>query len=170
MLVSISLGRWKHLSIGWIAIYEAKFNGTSPNSNRAHQHRRSCIYALGTSHREPERACQGVWDYFKVPFLAYAYLAAIPFFIALCQAFKALGYLRRDKTFSQASVKAFADDKILRVSHYWFVAVSVIFIVFGTKMTAQRGFSWESSLPSLRSSSPPRQPSLNEFYRMRSPW
>src|SRR5690349_24219052 len=43
--------------------------------------------------------------YFKDPFLAYSYLASIPFFVALCQAFKALGYVRQDKTFSQASVK-----------------------------------------------------------------
>lgn len=44
--------------------------------------------------------------YFQDPFLAYAYIASIPFFIALYQAFKVLGYVRQDKTFSQATVKA----------------------------------------------------------------
>ncbi|HVT90567.1 MAG TPA: DUF2975 domain-containing protein [Tepidisphaeraceae bacterium] len=42
--------------------------------------------------------------YFKDPFLAYAYVASIPFFAALYQAFKVLGYARRNKVFSQAAV------------------------------------------------------------------
>ena len=37
--------------------------------------------------------------YFKDPFLAYAYIASIPFFVALYQAFKVLGYVRQTKTF-----------------------------------------------------------------------
>ena len=44
--------------------------------------------------------------YFKDPFLAYAYIGSIPFFVALYQAFKVLGYIGENKTFSQATVKA----------------------------------------------------------------
>src|SRR3954469_14930697 len=44
--------------------------------------------------------------YFNDPFLAYAYIAAIPFFVALYQAFRVLGYARKDKVFSQAAIKA----------------------------------------------------------------
>lgn len=44
--------------------------------------------------------------YFKDLFLAYAYTASIAFFTALYQAFKALGYVRQNKTFSQATMKA----------------------------------------------------------------
>ncbi len=44
--------------------------------------------------------------YFKDPFLAYIYLAFIPFFVALYQAFKLLGYARRNEIFSQHSVRA----------------------------------------------------------------
>lgn len=44
--------------------------------------------------------------YFKDPFLAYAYLASIPFFVALYQAFKVLGYIGQNKAFSQATVIA----------------------------------------------------------------
>ena len=44
--------------------------------------------------------------YFKDPFLAYAYIASIPFFVALYQAFKVLGYAGRNKIFSQEAVKA----------------------------------------------------------------
>src|SRR5947208_13882633 len=45
--------------------------------------------------------------YFKDPFLAYIYLAFIPFFVGLYQAFKLLGYARRDEVFSERSVRAF---------------------------------------------------------------
>jgi hypothetical protein len=44
--------------------------------------------------------------YFKDPFLAYVYLASIPFFVGLYQAFKVLGYAGRNRVFSQATVKA----------------------------------------------------------------
>src|ERR1043166_6833059 len=44
--------------------------------------------------------------YFNDPFLAYAYTASIAFFVALYQAFKVLGYVRQNTTFSQATVKA----------------------------------------------------------------
>ena len=44
--------------------------------------------------------------YFKDPFLAYVYLGSIPFFVGLYQAFKVLGYVGQNKTFSQATVKA----------------------------------------------------------------
>ncbi len=35
--------------------------------------------------------------YFKDPFLAYVYIASIPFFIALYQAFKLSGYIEKDQ-------------------------------------------------------------------------
>src|SRR6266481_3429765 len=44
--------------------------------------------------------------YFKDPFLAYIYLAFVPFFVALYQAFKLLGYARRNEIFSHHSVRA----------------------------------------------------------------
>lgn len=70
--------------------------------------------------------------YFNDPFLAYAYTASIAFFIALYQAFKVLGYVRQNKTFSQATVKAFRMIKYCAISlvcfivgaeAYFFVAV-----------------------------------------------
>src|SRR5437588_13104969 len=44
--------------------------------------------------------------YFKDPFLAYIYLAFGPFFVGLYQAFKILGYARRNEIFFQRSVRA----------------------------------------------------------------
>ena len=44
--------------------------------------------------------------YFNDPFLVYAYAAAIPVFVALHQAFKALGYVGQNRTFSPATARA----------------------------------------------------------------
>ena len=44
--------------------------------------------------------------YFDDPFLAYAYLGSIPFFVGLYQAFKMLGNFRRDGSFGESSVRA----------------------------------------------------------------
>lgn len=44
--------------------------------------------------------------YFHDPFLAYAYIGSIAFFVALYQAFKLLGYVGRNEVFSHRSVKA----------------------------------------------------------------
>lgn len=60
--------------------------------------------------------------YFKDPFLAYIYLAFVPFFVGLYQAFRMLGYARRDEIFSQRSVRA------LRIIKYCAFATA-IFIV-----------------------------------------
>ena len=45
------------------------------------------------------------------PFIIYVYLASIPFFIALYQAFKILGYIAQNKAFSPSSVKAVRNIK-----------------------------------------------------------
>ena len=69
--------------------------------------------------------------YFKDPFLAYAYIASIPFFVALYQAFKVLGYAGQDKVFSQAAVKALRTIKYCAMAIIGFVVVSVIFLIRG---------------------------------------
>jgi hypothetical protein len=71
--------------------------------------------------------------YFKDPFLAYAYLGSIPFFVALYQTFKVLRYIRQNKTFSQATVKALGTIKYCAIAIIGFVAVSVIFLMFADK-------------------------------------
>jgi hypothetical protein len=54
--------------------------------------------------------------YFKDPFLAYAYLSSIAFFLALFQAFKLLGYIGQNRVFSLESVKALRTIKYCAVS------------------------------------------------------
>src|SRR5690242_16134396 len=68
--------------------------------------------------------------YFKDPFLAFAYVASIPFFVALYQAFKVLGYAGQNKVFSQPAVKALRTIKVCAIAIIGFVAVSVVFMAF----------------------------------------
>lgn len=66
--------------------------------------------------------------YFKDPFLAYAYVASIPFFIALYQAFKLL----RNNVFSQASVKALRTIKYCATAIICFAIGAEIIIMLQT--------------------------------------
>ena len=68
--------------------------------------------------------------YFKDPFLAYIYLAFIPFFVGLYYAFKMLGYARRDEIFSQRSVLALRTIKYCALVTAIFIlgALAYIFI------------------------------------------
>jgi multidrug transporter EmrE-like cation transporter len=67
--------------------------------------------------------------YFKDPFLAYAYLASIPFFVAIYQAFTILGYAGQNEVFSPAAVKALRTIKLCASSIIGLVAVGEIFIL-----------------------------------------
>ena len=68
--------------------------------------------------------------YFKDPFLAYIYLAFVPFFVGLYQAFKILGYARRNEIFSQHSVRALRTIKYCALTTAIFIvgAEAYIFI------------------------------------------
>lgn len=66
--------------------------------------------------------------YFNDPFLAYAYMTSILFFMALYQAFKALGYVRHNKTFSQSTVKALRTIKYCAMAIIGFVAAAEAYL------------------------------------------
>jgi hypothetical protein len=67
--------------------------------------------------------------YFKDPFLAYAYIASIPFFVGLYQAFNVLGYVGRDKVFSSSAVRALRTIKYCAMAVIGFVAGGEVFIM-----------------------------------------
>jgi len=67
--------------------------------------------------------------YFKDPFLALVYIGSIPFFAALYQAFKVLGYAGQNKVFSQAAVKALRTIKYCALAIIGFVVVEELFIM-----------------------------------------
>jgi hypothetical protein len=67
--------------------------------------------------------------YFKDPFLALVYAGSIPFFIALYQAIKVLGYVGRNQVFSPEVVKALRTIRYCALAIIGFVVVEEIFIL-----------------------------------------
>lgn len=67
--------------------------------------------------------------YFSDPFLAYAYTAFICFFVALYKAFQILGYVRQNKSFSQATVNAFRTIKYCALIFIGFVVAAEAYLV-----------------------------------------
>jgi hypothetical protein len=85
---------------------------------------------LWEPHIEGRNAHATVFEvYFKDPFLAYAYLGSMPFFVALYHGFKVLGCAGRNQVFSQAAVKSLRTIKWCAVALIGFVAVGEIFIM-----------------------------------------
>lgn len=66
--------------------------------------------------------------YFKDPFLAYAYLASIPFFVALYQAFMLLEYIGQNKVFSQNSVRALRTIKYCAMALVAFIGATEAYL------------------------------------------
>lgn len=66
--------------------------------------------------------------YFKDPFLAYAYIASISFFVILYQAFKLLGNIRQNKVFSLNSVRALRIIKYCAIVLIAFIAGAEAFL------------------------------------------
>ena len=71
--------------------------------------------------------------YFNDPFLALVYTGSIPFFIALYQAIKVLGYVGRNNAFSPEVVKALRIIKYCALAIIGFVVVEELFILVMSK-------------------------------------
>ncbi len=87
-------------------------------------------FMLWEPHIEGRNAHATVFDiYFKDPFLAYVYIGSLPFFAALYQSFKILGYAGQDKIFSQPVVKALQTIKYCAIILIGFIAIGEIIIL-----------------------------------------
>lgn len=62
------------------------------------------------------------------PFILYIYVASIPFFMALYQAFKLLGFIDKNKVFSQVSVKAIRNIKYCALATCGFLVLAIFYI------------------------------------------
>ena len=92
------------------------------------------VVMLWEPHIEGRNAHATLFEiYFKDPFLAYAYIASIPFFLALYQAFKSLVYVRQNRTFSQATLKSLRTIKHCGMAIIGFVVVGLLFLIGGDK-------------------------------------
>ncbi len=69
-----------------------------------------------------------LFSIYSDPFILYGYAASIPFFLALYQAFKLLGYMRQDKVFSLDSVRALRTIKCCAVVLSILIILAVVYI------------------------------------------
>lgn len=67
--------------------------------------------------------------YFNDPFLAYVYVASVPFFMALYQANKVLGYIKQNQTVSPVTVKALRTIKQCAIALIAFVLPPLAYLV-----------------------------------------
>ena len=67
--------------------------------------------------------------YFDDPFLALVYVGSIPFFIALYQAFKLLGYIGQNKVFRPEAVRALRTIKYCALAIVGFLVVEELVIM-----------------------------------------
>ena len=85
-------------------------------------------FLIWEPHLEGVNAHATIYQMYFNPFCGYAYIASIPFFVALYQAFKVLGYAAKNNVFSQEAVKSLRIIKYCALAMIGFVAVSVIFM------------------------------------------
>jgi hypothetical protein len=90
-------------------------------------------FMLWEPHVEGVNAHATVFQMYFNSFVAYAFIASIPFFVALYQAFKLLGYVGQNKVFSPEAVNALRTMKYCALAIIGFVAVSVIFMISGDR-------------------------------------
>jgi hypothetical protein len=90
-------------------------------------------FMLWEPHVEGANAHATIFQMYFNSFMAYVFIASIPFFVALHQAFKLLGYVGRNKVFSAEAVKALRTMKYCALAIIGFVAVSVIFMIHGDR-------------------------------------
>src|ERR1044071_1470497 len=62
------------------------------------------------------------------PLIIYGYIASIPFFVALYQSFKLLGYIEKNQVFSQVAVKALRNIKYCAVTLSGFIVLGILYI------------------------------------------
>ncbi len=65
------------------------------------------------------------------PLILYGYVASIPFFVALYQVFKLLGYVDRNQVFSQAAVDAARTIKYCALATPVFILIGMAWIRLG---------------------------------------
>src|SRR3989344_4589484 len=63
------------------------------------------------------------------PFIMYGYLASTPFFVALYQAFKLLGYIGKNKVFSLSSVKALRTIKYCAIIQSVLIVMAALYVM-----------------------------------------
>ena len=79
-------------------------------------------------HLEGRAANLDLFSIYLDPFIIYTYISSFPFFFGIYQAFKLLGFIEANKTFSEVSVKALRNIKYCAFAFSGFVAVAMPYI------------------------------------------
>lgn len=85
---------------------------------------------LWEPHIEGVNAHAAFFEVYLDPFIILAYAGSIPFFVALYQAVKVLGYVGQNKVFSQPAVNALRTIKYCALMIIGFVVLEEVFIMF----------------------------------------
>jgi Protein of unknown function (DUF3036). len=67
---------------------------------------------------------------YKDPLIIFGFIASIPFFVGLYQAFKLLNYIDRNKAFSQSAVNTLRNIKFASLSLIGFITFAILYIRF----------------------------------------
>ena len=81
-----------------------------------------------------------LFSIYSDPFILYGYLASIPFFVALYQAFKLLGYIGQNQVFSLSSVRALRTIKYCAIIQSILIVMAVLYIRLTVKDDDPAGF------------------------------
>ena len=88
------------------------------------------VFLLWEPHIEGRNVDATLFEiYFKDPFLAYAYGASLFFFMALYQAYQALGFVRQGKTHSEETLKSLKSIKYCCITFASLVAAAVAYLI-----------------------------------------
>ena len=94
-----------------------------------------CLIALGVllwlawfPQLEGRAAGLGLLAIYSDPLILYTYAGSIAFFSGLFQAFKLLGYIEADKSFSTGSVKAVRNIKFSAIAFAGFILLGLVYI------------------------------------------
>ena len=91
-------------------------------------------FLLWEPHLEGRNAHATLFEiYFKDPFLAYAYLGSIAFFVGLFQAFRLLGYVGQNETFSRDSVKSLRTIKYCAIALVAMIGAAVAYLFIAVR-------------------------------------
>jgi hypothetical protein len=87
------------------------------------------VFLLGEPHVEGRNVNATLFEiYFRDPFLAYAYLGSIPFFVGLYTAFGELGYAAEHRTFSPSAAASLRRIRVCALATIGLVALGEVFI------------------------------------------
>jgi hypothetical protein len=84
---------------------------------------------LWEPHLEGVNAKVGFWAVYADPFVAYAYLGSVPFFVGLYQAFRLLGYVGRGDAHSSGARKALRNIRYCALAVVAFIVGAEVWIM-----------------------------------------